>query len=138
MRAYLQTRRRSEFFVLKKLDHVVFGLDLITLVILSCSKCHREALVVPLLDVIVARFPSMDVSFNGISFITDDKTDCSLAQHKLELHCLGNSHDGIELVPDHGTDLLQCELNASISDEENSSTIALLFGGQCGSLASSH
>lgn len=79
MLAYLQARRRSEFFVFKKLDHVVFGLDLITLVIFSCSKCHRKALVVPLLDVIVAGFPSMDVPFNGISFITDDKTDCSLA-----------------------------------------------------------
>lgn len=138
MLAYLQTRCRSKFLVLKKLDHVVFGLDCITLVIIPCSKCHRKALVVPLLDVIVARFPSMDVPFNGISFITDDETDCSLAQHELGLHCLGNSHDGVELVPDHGTDLLQSELKASISDEENSSTIALLFGGQCGSLTSSH
>ena len=71
---YLQIWSRGKGVVRKEICEFGSALDLISLVLAACSKNGRDTLEVPLLDVVVAGVPSMDIPLDCISFIAKDKT----------------------------------------------------------------
>lgn len=80
-RTHLQTWSGRELFVRKKLFGLIPGLDLVCLIVALCSENLGDSLVIPGLNVVVCFIPSMDIPFNGISFIADDKTGMFISKN---------------------------------------------------------
>lgn len=67
----------------------------------------------------------MDVPLNGVSVIADDEACFGQYRYSVELIAVReHSHDGVEVVSDHGAQLLHSELKTSVTNEENGPTIA--------------
>lgn len=72
--AYLKSAWVTELLIGEQVLQLVSGLDAANLVRIPSSENLRDVGIVPWLDVIVARFPSVYVSLNGVTFVTDDES----------------------------------------------------------------
>src|SRR5215469_10839065 len=67
-------------------DHICLNLAFLG------TKCMRQFLILPRLDVIVLSVPAMDVPLNCVTFVTN------------------HENDGVEVIAQHGRYFLGCEL----------------------------
>lgn len=72
--AYLKSAWVTELLIGEQVLQLVSGLDAANLVRIPGSENLRDVGIVPGLDVIIARFPSVNVSLNGVTFIADDES----------------------------------------------------------------
>ncbi len=73
----LQVRRRREILVVEQILSLLLRLHLIRLRFLRIgAKNTDEIFVFPLLDVVVGGVHAVDVAFDGVAFVADDKAIC--------------------------------------------------------------
>lgn len=72
--AYLKSAWVTELRIGEQVLQLVSGLDAANLVRIPGSENLRDIGIVPGLDVIIARFPSVNVSLNGVTFVADDES----------------------------------------------------------------
>lgn len=72
--AYLKSARVTELLIGEQVLQLVSGLDTANLIRIPGSENLRDVGIVPGLDVVIARFPSVNVSLNGVTFIADDES----------------------------------------------------------------
>lgn len=72
---YLEIWSRTECFVREQICEFCSALRLVSLILVARSKNSRNILEIPLLDVVVLCIPPMDIPFDGISFVADNKAN---------------------------------------------------------------
>lgn len=137
-KTHLQPAGTTELIIGEEVLQLVPGLDAVALVPSLASENLGDIGIVPRLNIIVARIPPMDVSLDSVTFVTNDESrDGCISTgfiHSRAVH----SHDRAKLIPKHCAYFLNCQLGASISNEQNGSAVILFFGSQCCTLAGAH
>lgn len=71
---YLKSAWVTKLLIGEQVLQLVSGFDAANLVRIPGSENLRDVGIIPGLDVIIDRFPSVNVSLNGVTFIANDET----------------------------------------------------------------
>lgn len=91
------------------------------------SEDTYEILELPLLDIIIVGVHAMDVSLDGIAFIANDES--GFFSIYLQTFVDSNLHDWLQVIPDHSAELLGCQFEGAIANEQYGPSITRFLCG---------
>lgn len=111
----------------KQLVELISGLDAVSLVAIIGTEDLWNVDMIPRLDIVVRRIPSVNVSLNGVALVTDDKAVYNTRVSKCFLNessdLVKDLHNGVQFVAQHSAQLLHGQLQAAVSNKEDGTTI---------------